>query len=105
MIYDYLQQGEENAIPTSQLVQMCGFRTARELQAQIARERECGKLILSTSKPGGGYYLPADGEQGTAEIAAFVATLRSRALNTLRVLRAAKAVLKDLEGQIELDGF
>jgi len=102
VIYELLLQGEENAIPTAQLVQMTGLRTARDLQLQNAREREDGKLILSTAKKGGGYFLPSDGEQGMTEIAAFVATLHSRALNTLRALKAAKAALRDLDGQISI---
>ena len=102
MIYELLPQGEQNAVPTRDLVKITGFRSARDLQLQVAHEREEGKLILSTCK--GGYFLPSDGEQGMAEIAAFVATLHSRAINTLRALRAAKAALCDIEGQIPIEG-
>lgn len=102
-IFDLLPQGEENAIRTSELVRLTGYRSARDLQNKIAAEREQGHIILSSCRNGGGYYLPSDGPEGQAEISHFVATLRSRALNTLKALRAAKAALAKAEGQITLD--
>lgn len=98
-----LLQGEENALPSGELVQLTGFKSVRELQNEIAREREAGALILSTCRGGGGYFLPAPGEAGQREIGAFVATLRARALNTLRVLKAAREALEGLDGQVSLD--
>lgn len=104
-IFSMLPQGEENAVSTKALVTMTGCGSARRLQHLIAVERGQGHLILSTCQNGGGYFLPADGEQGRREIGAFVATLRSRALNTLVALRAAQAALKEVEGQLTLDGL
>lgn len=101
-IFDMLPVGEENAIPSRTLAQMAGCKSVRELQSRIADERAEGRLILSTCRNGGGYYLPSDGPAGQAEIAAFVATLRSRALNTLRVLKAAKSALEGVDGQLDL---
>lgn len=98
-----LLQGEENAISSSDLVSMTGVKSIRELQLIIAQEREAGALILSTCRGGGGYFLPSDGEVGKREIAAFVATLRARALNTLRALKTAREALESLEGQVTLD--
>lgn len=103
LIASMLPRGEENAIPSAKLVQLAGVRSARELQNQIAQEREAGALILSTCRGGGGYFLPSDGEVGKREIAAFVATLRARALNTLRALKAAREALEGLDGQVSLD--
>ena len=94
-----LPQGEAHAIPTRQLVALCGFRSARELQKQIERERMAGALILSKSGDGGGYYLPDSGEAGRREIAAFVRTVNARAVNSLRTLKAARRALKIIEGQ------
>lgn len=102
-IESLLLEGEENAIPSSQLVKMGQFKSVRELQALIAREREAGALILSTCRGGGGYFLPSAGEAGKREIAAFVATLRARALNTLRALKTAREALESVEGQVTLD--
>lgn len=104
-IFDLLPRGEANAVPTRVLVELTGCKSARDLQNKIAIEREQGKLILSSCRNGGGYYAPAEGKTGQAEIAAFVATLRSRALNTLAALKTAQAALKEVEGQLTLDGL
>ena len=103
LIESLLLQGEANAIPSSDLVSMTGVKSVRELQLIISQEREAGALILSTCRGGGGYFLPSDGEVGKREIAAFVATLRARALNTLRALKTAREALESLEGQVALN--
>lgn len=103
LIESLLLQGEENALPSGELVRLTGFRSVRELQNEIAREREAGALILSTCRNGGGYFLPSDGDAGKREIAAFVATLKARALNTLRALKAAREALESLDGQVGID--
>lgn len=103
LIESLLLQGEENAISSSDLVNLTGVKSVRELQLIIAQEREAGALILSSCRGGGGYFLPSDGEVGKREIAAFVATLRARALNTLRALKTAREALESLEGQVALD--
>ena len=103
LIESLLLQGEENAISSSDLVSMTGVKSIRELQLIIAQEREAGSLILSSCRGGGGYFLPSDGEVGKREIAAFVATLRARALNTLRALKTAREALEGLDGQVSLD--
>ena len=90
-VFSLLPQGEGNALH------------ARELQHAIAIEREAGALILSTCRGGGGYYRPSDGETGKQEICKFVATLASRAINTLRALKAARYELKTVDGQITFD--
>lgn len=102
-IFAMLPQGEANAVSSKALAKMVGATSVRELQHRVASEREAGALILSTCK--GGYFRPQAGEAGQAEISRFVATLRSRALNTLRALRTAKAALAQAEGQITLDGL
>lgn len=103
LIESMLLKGEENAITSSELVRLTGFKSVRELQNEIAREREAGALILSTCRGGGGYFHPAPGEAGKQEIAAFVSTLASRAIGTLRALKSAKRELKTLDGQITFD--
>lgn len=101
-----LPQGEAHAIPTQQLVTLCGYRSARELQKEIERERMAGALILSKGGSGG-YFLPDDGEAGRREIAAFVRTVNARAVNSLRTLKAARRALgetlREAEGQTALD--
>lgn len=105
LVESLLLQGEKNALPSGELVRLTGFRSIRELQSQIANERGAGALILSTCRGGGGYFLPSNGEAGQREISAFVATLRARAINTLRVLKAAREALEGLDGQVSLDNL
>lgn len=103
LIFDLLPIGEGNAISSRDLADLVGAASVRDLQNRIAEERDQGNLILSTCRHGGGYFRPSPGPAGQAEISAFVSTLRARALNTLKVLRAAKAALSGLDGQMDLD--
>lgn len=97
-VFERLPQGEDNAIKAKDLARQCGFKSARDLQHAIALEREAGALILSTCRHGGGYYRPSDGVAGRQEVAAFMRTLRARAIT----IRAAREALERLDGQIEL---
>lgn len=95
-----LLRGEGNAIPTARLMQLAGFRYQRELRLAIEQERRNGALILSTVRGHGGYYLPStDPDEARAEIADFVRTVQSRALNSLLILQAAKVALGVMPGQ------
>lgn len=96
----FLKKGAENALSTTELVQLVGCSTPRRLQMLIAFERDGGELILSSTS--GGYFLPDDGEKGIQEIQRFVYQLRARAINTLRAAAAAKRQLRVLEGQVEI---
>ena len=98
-----LPQGSENAVKIVDLMQKTGIKSARSLQSIIADEREKGALILSTVK--GGYFLPDDGEKGFTETAEFISTLRHRALNTLKILKAANKSLSDLNEQLSFKGW
>lgn len=82
MVFEMLRKGEANAMTTSDLVRLTGLRNARELRAQIARERAKGFLILSSCRGRGGYYLPAEGAEGRLEIEQFCISIRARALNS-----------------------
>ena len=74
----------------------CHFSSVRMLQKQIEAERRSGKVILSSTTPPGGYYLPAAGD--TMEIRKFIRTLENCGENTLRVLDSARELLEELEG-------
>ncbi len=101
-ILDLLPRGEENALPSRDLAKLVGCKSVRDLQSLIADERDAGNLILSTCRHGGGYFQPADGEQGQQEIAAFIRTLRARALNTLSAIKTARKALKSVPGQLDI---
>lgn len=79
----FLKKGAENALSTTELVQLVGCSTPRRLQMLIAFERD-------------------DGEKGIQEIQRFVYQLLARAINTLRAAAAAKRQLRVLEGQVEI---
>ena len=93
--------GKKNAISSKDLAFLMGFDNTRSLQADIAKSRDAGQVILSSAM--GGYYLPANDE----EIEEFIAVLRARAINTFKALRSAKMALessKDMQiGQMKMD--
>lgn len=94
-VYENLLPGKENALSPGYLVVKCHLSSVRMLQKQIEMERRSGKVILSSTTPPGGYYLPAAGD--TMEIRKFIRTLENRGRNTLRALESAKDLLKELE--------
>lgn len=59
----------------------------------MEKERWEGAVILSTSTPPGGYYLP----DNRFEVMEFIRTLENRADNTLEALNRAKRYLLRLE--------
>lgn len=87
-VYGFLRYGKKNAIPSQSLAKALGFRTVRELQKQIERERAAGAVILSDSH-GGGYYLSNDPK----ELRRFTRTLEARARNTLKAAESARQAL------------
>jgi hypothetical protein len=97
MISDFLNYGKKNVVSSQRLADLAGCKSVRDLQELIAAERSQGAVILSTCRDGGGYFLP----ENAAEVAEFVATLTSRARNTLIALESARAYLKDQEGEVQ----
>ena len=71
-VYENLLPGKENALSPGYLVVKCHLSSVRMLQKQIEMERRSGKVILSSTTPPGGYYLPAAGD--TMEILKFIRT-------------------------------
>ena len=96
-ILDHLPLGEDNAITSRALANLCGYGTIRELQQDIERLRISGEVICSKGRDGGGYYRHAN----EAELRAFYSTTHSRAVNTLRSLKNARQALKAFESKNE----
>ena len=96
-ISDLLLEGAENAIPAKELAKMAGLPNVRQLQEEIAQERDAGAVILSTCRNGVGITSRRGGYR-PREIEEYIRTLKSRALNTLRAIRSARAALSDLDG-------
>lgn len=99
-IFDHLNYGKENAIPSKILAKALGFRTVRDLQKQIERERAAGAVILCDSH-GAGYYLSND----PAELRRFTQTLNARAKNTLKAAESAQRALDAATGQESIAGW
>lgn len=99
-----LGRGIESARTASELMQDLELHDRRQLRLLIERERADGVLILSTVKGRGGYFLPStDPFRARAEIAAFVRTVHSRAVNSQKALRAARRALRECEGQLTIN--
>lgn len=93
MVYEILKVGEKNALSPDYLRAILGFKSNRALQKQIEKERGQGKVILSSTQPPGGYYLP----DSPMAIRKFCLTLENRANRTLDALKGAKELLKEFE--------
>lgn len=97
-----LPHGAESAVPARVLAEHFGFRSVRQLQKAVEAERQHGAIILT--RTGGGYYRPAEGEEGRAEIVSFIRTLDARARHTQAALKSARAALRELDGQQTIEG-
>lgn len=99
-VYEYLRYGKDQAIRTKDLAKTLGFKSVRDLQKQIERERAAGAVILSDSH-GAGYYLSND----PVELRQFTQTLNARATNTLKAAESAQRALDAATGQQHIDGW
>lgn len=99
MVSELLNRGKENAITTEELMKACCIEHRRDLTHQIAKEREAGALICSTTGGQGGYYLPGSRE----EVMEFINSMSNRAKNTFKAIKAAREYLKQIDGQISMD--
>ena len=99
-VYEYLHYGKEQAVRTKELAKALGFKTVRDLQKQIERERAAGAVILSDPM-GAGYYLSDD----PVELRRFTQTLNARATNTLKAAESAQRALDAATGQQRIEGW
>ena len=100
LVRDSLRYGKAAAIASKPLAEALGFRSVRELQKQIERERSAGAVILS-NPCGGAYYLSDD----PAELLRFTRTLEARARNTIKVAESAHRALDAATGQESMEGW
>ena len=102
LIESLLPHGAENAIPAEDLCNIMGYSDTRQLRHEVSRERERGALILSTTGQGGGYFLPADGEQGQEEMQRFCAYRLSNIRAAMKSIQHIQAEIAKNENQISL---
>lgn len=100
LVRDSLRYGKAAAVASKPLAEALGFRSVRELQKQIERERSAGAVILS-DPCGGGYYLSND----PAELLRFTRTLNARARNTIKAAQSAQMALDAVTGQESIAGW
>jgi predicted DNA-binding transcriptional regulator YafY len=100
IVRDSLRYGKAEAIASKPLAEALGFRSVRELQKQIERERSAGAVILS-DPCGGGYYLSND----PAELLRFTRTFNARARNTIKAAQSAQMALDAATGQKSIEGW
>ncbi len=98
----FLLHGKKNAISSADLIDTLNLSSQRELRHIIARARENGEIILSTTN---GYFLPAPGEEGLQEIRDCVRVLRAKGISTLKAASAIKRPLRDIYGQQIIDAL
>lgn len=94
-ITDYLHESRANAIPARELARLCNFKSIRQLQAHIHSLRK-NNIILSSSLPPYGYYLP-DSENPERDIKEFVRHTNARARHTFAATTYARRYLKGIE--------
>ena len=92
MIAELLNEGFENRIPKEYLKEVTGLNE-REFLQQVRNERMNGALILSTKKPGGGYFLP--GNKG--EIVEFCKSASGEAVSIFAMLKPFRMEIKRIE--------
>ena len=91
MVKEILKTGKVNALSPEYLASRLGLSSVRGLQKQVEKERREGAVILSSSTPPGGYYLPGS----RREVMEFIRTLENRADGTLKALNSAKKCLQE----------
>ena len=92
-IESLLPVGRENAITTTELLKLSGIGNSRDLQRQIASEREHGALICSGA--GRGYWR----SKNFQEIREFVRIMDAKSRNIQKATEGAKKIL--LQGDTE----
>ena len=82
------------AIPANDLMKLAGYKNQRSMRVAVDREREQGLLVLAS---GAGYYRPAAGDRGIAEIRRFLRRQDARAASNRRTTRRIREYLRAAE--------
>lgn len=93
-IFSLLLEGEENALPAADLATLAGYKNQRSMRMAVDREREHGLLVLASEA---GYFRPAAGDRGIAEVRRFIRRQDARAASNRRTIRLIRAQLRALE--------
>ena len=99
-----LLEGEENALPAADLARLAGYKNQRSMRVAVDREREQGLLVLASEA---GYFRPAAGDRGIAEVRRFIRRQDARATSNRKTTRKIREYLRageksPLPGQTDL---
>lgn len=106
-LWDVLPVGEALAIPGNDLAALAEYRNTRALRFAVDRMRAQGVPVLASDN---GYFRPAPGPTGIAEIRRFLQRQDARMASNRRTTRLIRARLKSLknaqiDGQQEIGGI
>lgn len=85
LILVQIKQGAQNAIIGRELARLTSL-PPRKVRRLIQGMRDASIPILSDMEQGGGYYLPADGEEGERELERFIRQQRAQAFRRLKTV-------------------
>ena len=91
--------GAFNAVPSREAMRALGLDDMRTFRLLVEHERR-NALILANGR---GLFLPAEGEQGRAEIRRWELTTLSRIAGLSRALKTARGTLRMVDGQQKIE--
>lgn len=95
----------EEVRTTKELLKLTGFKHKRDLQEQIARERQEGSMIVVG--PHGGYHLASEGKRGRDQMWSNYQTMYARGVRTLGTAAIFKRKVEEYDlshgGQVSLE--
>lgn len=93
-IFSLLLEGEENALSAADLAMLAGYKNQRSMRMAIDREREQGLPVLASEA---GYFRPAAGNRGIAEVRRFIRRQDARATSNRKTTRKIREYLRSAE--------
>lgn len=93
-----IPRGKKNRVSGRELQQEGKYKNIRVFRCAIRRLRKNGEIIAATKSNGGGYYIPDSRE----ELAEYIREAEKQGASTFAPLKAARAKLREGEGQIDI---
>ena len=101
----WLSDEPEEVRTTKELLKLTGFKHKRDLQEQIARERQEGSMIVVG--PHGGYHLASEGKRGRDQMWSNYQTKFARGVRSLGTAAIFKLEIEEYHlsrgGQVSLE--
>ena len=97
-LLEYIPHGKKNRVSGWELQRVGGYKNIRVFRDVIRRLRKNGEIIAATKSNGGGYYIPDSRE----ELVEYIREAEKQGASTFAPLKAARAKLREGEGQIDI---